>query len=296
MRNLRVILIVICVVFGRQPAARAWEWVPLHEKADELNSEQAEAYAKEEPDSLERQYVLALVYLYNYEADKAGEIFERILKEAPQAVEAAWGRAEVLRRKHKNKESKQLLDELIKKAPQFWPAYISLSYLEYTQKNFKKALELAVKVTHQGREAVDLSNYARAYSLVGGIKGMLAYYGGPVSKMVHGFSIFPYLEKAHKLQPDAPAVLFGLGSFYFLSPKIIGGDQKKAEEYLLKAIEADAKFADAYVRIAQLYKMQGDDEKYRFYIGRAQELDPDNTLLLDFLEGRCEFICVSIKE
>ena len=125
---------------------------------------------------------------------------------------------------------------------------------------------------------------------------MLAYYGGPFAKMLHGTAIFPNLKKAERLQPDSPAVLFGLGSFYFLSPKIIGGNINKAEEYLKKAIAGDPLFVDAYVRLAQVYKNKGEREKYNEYMQKAMKIDPENALAFDEKSGKCKFICISINE
>ena len=173
---------------------------------------------------------------------------------------------------------------------------ISLAYIKYTQLDFRGSVELARKVKNSGKSKMDISNYVRALLLVGGNQGMLAYYGGPLAKIFNGTSIYPNLKKAEKLQPNSPGVLFGLGSFYFLSPKIIGGDIDKAEEYLLRAVETDPLFADAYVRLAQVYKMKKEDRKYEKYLKRALEIDPGNELAMDAQSGVCNFICISIKE
>jgi tetratricopeptide (TPR) repeat protein len=121
---------------------------------------------------------------------------------------------------------------------------------------------------------------------------MLAHYGGPFSKLLHGRSIFPFLRKAQSLRPDSPEVLFGLGSFYLLAPVIVGGDRNKAEDYLKRAIERDPLFADAYVRLGQLYGSRGDEKSYAAYIAKALQIDPLNELALDDKSGDCKYICV----
>ncbi|MFH0827206.1 MAG: hypothetical protein V1923_04920 [Candidatus Omnitrophota bacterium] len=40
----------------------------------------------------------------------------------------------------------------------------------------------------------------------------------------------PNLKKAEKMQPDSAGVTFGLGSFYFLAPRIVGGSKQKAKK------------------------------------------------------------------
>ena len=86
--------------------------------------------------------------------------------------------------------------------------------------------------------------------------------------------------------------MFGLGSFYLLAPAFAGGDINKAEEYLKKALAADPLFADVYVRLAQVYKLKGDKDNYRFYLEKAFKVDPENQLAVDIKSGKCKFICV----
>ena len=63
---------------------------------------------------------------------------------------------------------------------------------------------------------------------------MIAYYGGPLSKLINGTGILPMLKDAQSMQPDSPAVWFGLG----------------------RVTQADPGFADAYVRLGQIYRMK----------------------------------------
>jgi tetratricopeptide (TPR) repeat protein len=129
-----------------------------------------------------------------------------------------------------------------------------------------------------------------------GAKGMLAHYGGLISKAIDGLAVKPNLDKAQKLQPNSPGVLFGLGSFYLLAPGIAGGDKAKAQNFLNQAIQADPLFADVYVRLGQLAKIKGDQEKYNLYLQKALEIDPQNELAQDVQSGRCKFICVNSQD
>jgi Tfp pilus assembly protein PilF len=117
-----------------------------------------------------------------------------------------------------------------------------------------------------------------------------------LSKIINGTQVLPNLKKAEGLQPDSSAVSFGLGSFYFLAPIIAGGNRQKAKEYLEKTIETDPLFADAYIRLAQLYKMLGDEKTSKDYLNKALDIDPQNTLVQDFRSGRCKFACISVEE
>lgn len=290
------IFIALSIILYLCSFVYAFDWKGVHGKADEITSKDALAILGQNPDSLENLYLLGLTYLNEYKTKEAEVIFKKMLEIDPQSKEALWGRAEVLRRKRNFKESEKILTELIKKYPDYSPSYISLAYIKYLEKEFDDTVKLAYTVVKQGKDNVDLTNFVRAHGLVAGAKGMIAHYGGPVSKVVNGRSVLPYLKKAESLQPDSPAVLFGLGSYYLLIPKIFGRDIDKAEKYLQKAVEVDPDFPDVYVRLAQIEKLRGNIRKYGEHMNKALELDPDNELARDIQQGKCEFVCVLINE
>ena len=70
----------------------------------------------------------------------------------------------------------------------------------------------------------------------------------------------------------------------------LGGDRGKAEQYFQRCIRADPLFADAYVRLAQLYRMKGDTKKYEASMQKALAIDPQNSLALDAKTRACRFI------
>jgi len=270
----------------------ALEWKKLHEKADNQSLTQSLTAYRQSPGSIETDYILGLAY-FNQRKDKEAEgTFRKILENNPDVIEAKWGMAESLRRQHKLDEAEKLLNEVLKNKPDFYPAYISLAYLKYIQMDFEQSVRLALKVIKAGRKKVDLSNYTRAYCIYAGNKGMIAHYGGPLSKLINGTAAKPNLDKAEELQPNSAGVLFGLGSFYLLAPRIVGGDKVKSEAYLKKAIKIDPDFSDAYVRLAQLYKIKGENALFNKYLNKALEIDPGNELALDTKSGRCKYICV----
>ncbi|MFA5119371.1 MAG: hypothetical protein WC695_11100 [Candidatus Omnitrophota bacterium] len=289
----RNILALVCVLtLIPFCLAGGFDWKKLHEKADTMHSSQ-DALIRPQGETPERFYLLGLVYLNEYKHEKAYDAFSRAVNLDNKTIELKWGVAEVLRRRHKEAESRTLLEEIIKAAPDFAPARISLAYIEYIQGEYNKSVNLARRVIESGQAQVDKSNYVRAYLLFAGGKGMIAHYGGPISKVINGTAVLPYLKKAQALTPDAAGVLFGLGSFYLLAPSLVGGDRAKALEYLEKAVAADPYFADAYVRLAQVYGFKGDSGKYELYMKRALEIDPGNALALDAKSKKCKFICVS---
>ena len=286
-----VLFLPILIIFTYLSVAYPMDWKSLHTKADNLSLPAAQEAVVKNPGSTDEQYVLGLVYLDLHQDQEAYQIFNGLLVSNPDMVEATWGLAESLRRKHDIIKAESLLNEAIKVDSQFAPALISLAYIKYSKMDFAGSVRLALKVIQQGPDKMDLSNYVRAYCLYAGSKGMIAYYGGLLSKLVNGLAVKSNLDKAHRLQPDSPAVLFGLGSYYLLAPAIAGGDKTKAEKYFNQALKADPLLADVYVRLAQLAKIEGDKQKYDFYLNKALEIDPQNELALDTQSGRCKFIC-----
>lgn len=283
-------LFVIYVFLGIN-LSYALDWKKLHEKADSMHLSNALADVRARPHSIDDLYILGLIYLNLHKDKDAAEAFHKVLTLDPKVMEAKWGMAEVLRRQHEPEKSEELLKEVLRAVPDFPEPYITLAYIRYNQMNFNEAVKLAIKVLGQGENNVDRSNHVQAHLIYGGTKGMIAYYGGPLSKVINGTAILPSLKAAEKLQPDSPLVKYGLGNFYLLAPPLVGGDMEKAGEYLNKAIEIDPHFADAYVRLGQFYKIKGDNEKYNDCLDKALEIDPQNELALDIKSGKCKFIC-----
>ncbi|MDD5019555.1 MAG: tetratricopeptide repeat protein [Candidatus Omnitrophica bacterium] len=277
---MRYILSIVSAAFfwAACGLAGAMDWKDLHEKADKISLAEALADQEKNPQSQETLYTLGLVYLNLYKIQEAGDVFARMLAVDPTSIEARWGQAEILRRRHQPEKAEAVLDEIIKEDPEFSPASITLGYMIFDKKEYERSIRLALKVLKQGRARVDLTNYARAYLIIGGAKGMIADEGGIFSKLFQGTQILGYLKKAQELQPRSAGVLFGLGSFYALAPGIAGGDAEKGLSLLKEAIEVDPYFADAYARLAQIYFRRGETETARQYLADAKKLDPENPL------------------
>ncbi len=291
MRRSLSVFVGLFVFAGGIGASGPFDWKALNEEAEALSVAQAEAQARGPSPSAEALYRLGLVYLDAYKVAEAQEAFEKTLKIDPRNVGGRWGLAEVLRRQHKLKETEEALEALIKEYPDFAPAYISLGYMLYEKQDYGRSVGLGNKVIRMGREKVDTTNYVRALLTVGGAKGMIADRGGPVSKLMNGLQVLPYLKKAEGIQPEKAGVLFGLGSFYLLAPGFAGGDKQKGFEYLNKAAAADPLFPDVFARLAQGYKMQGDLAKAKEYLAKARALDPQN-----FLVRRVEKMMAEVDE
>lgn len=271
------------------------DWKTLNEESERTSLSDAQTAVENSPGSVTGLYRLGLVYLNLHKDNKAEAVFNKMISLGAGSKEAKWGLAEILRRKHKLDESEKILNEVINSLPGFFPAYISLAYIQYIHLDFNKSIQTVYKVIQQGKQNVDPCNLARAYLILAGSKGMLAYRGGFFSKLINGTPVFSILRKAESLKSDSAEVMLGMGSFYLLAPVFAGRDIDAAIAYLEKAVKTDPLFADAYVRLAQGYKAGGDIGKYNFYLNKALEIDPQNELALDIRQGVCRFICIGNK-
>jgi len=202
---------------------------------------------------------------------------EKVLAVNSADIEALWGKAEVLRRGYSFAESEKILQQVLSQNPGHTSSLISLSYIRYHDGRFEEALALLKKVL--GQRNLSRENKALSYMLIGSINAKKASLGGLFSKVVYGTHIRGYFEKAKHLAPDLSEVYLGLGTFYLLAPRIVGGDTQRAIVELETAVRLTPEFATANVRLAQAYKKKGNMEKYNFYFQQAQRLDPNNEIL-----------------
>ena len=215
------------------------------------------------------------VALLKIRKDKdAMKIFDQILAKDPENIDALCGKAEVLRRDRKYAEAQDLLNKILEKDPNYIPALLSLSYIYYQEENFNQAEKLVNQVLEGGCESKE--DEALANMLLGAINSQRADKGWLLTKLKYGPKIQCYFLKAKELGPELPEVRLGLGTFYLLAPKIIGGDVDKALPELEYTVKIAPNFATANARLAEAYRKKGDLRKYEAYIERAKELDPEN--------------------
>lgn len=227
----------------------------------------------EEQESIDEAFRL----LKKRKDNEAMVIFEQVLTQTPDNQQALWGKAEVLRRKRDYPLAQELLNTILINNPAHCPSLISLSYIHYKNNNFKEALKLVRQVLADPCAAKE--NRALAYMMLGSINSGRSSKGKIFSKIRYGTQIKCYFLQAKKIDSGLPEICMGLGTFYLLAPKIVGGDIDKAIDELELAVKAAPDFATANARLAQAYKKKGDLDKFALYSGRARQLDPENEVL-----------------
>lgn len=291
-----VLLAAVFLAPGPAGARHALDWKALHEEADRRTFEENFNIPAEDPVTLEEKYVLAVMCLNRHKDGQSGLLMEEMLQIDPEQPQALWVKAELLRRQHRHDESSAILKKLMQDQPGFAVPYLTMAYIRYVWLDFEGSSQLALQVIRQGQDRVDRSNLARAYVMYAGAKGMIAYNGGPLSKMINGAQVRTNLRRAEELRSFCPAVWWGYGSYFLLAPALLGRDLDKAQMYLEKTIAFDPLFADAYVRLAQVHQLKGDLDTFRSYLDQALEIDPLNELALDIKRGTCNFICVDVEK
>ena len=289
------VFIAVFLILWPGTSSYALDWKSLNEQAETLSLPEARDQVARNPDDREAAYVLGVVYLRDYMVQEAKDIFKRMAARWPDFMEAHWGLAEALKREHNYEDSIPVFEKIIKSHPDFGPAYVSLGYIKYIQRSFKEAIGLTGKAINLGKEKADTTTLVRAHGIYAATRGMMAHFGGPLSKAINATSVRRHLKIAKELNPDYPTVNFGYASYYMFIPAIIGRDLNKAQELLKETIEKEPLFPDAYARLAQIYRFKGNQEQYETFIDKALQLDPMNEMALDIKNKTCQYICLEEK-
>lgn len=225
---------------------------------------------------------------------EASIIVEAILKDDPDDIDACWAKAELLRRQYDFRASELILDSILETNPGHAPSLLTLAYIRYKEDR----LDDAAKLVNRGLRVKVLTNQDKALGLMmlGSINGRRAQQRGLVNMLRFGLRVKSYLLAAAELAPDMPEVHLALGTFYLKAPAIAGGSVEKAIIELEKAILIAPDFATPYVRLAQAYQRAGDDLKYKVYIDKAEELEPENELLLEEKQEKQGTVSVFSRE
>ncbi len=145
-----------------------------------------------------------------------------------------------------------------------------LTYGDLVPEDEKSREEAYIKGRDWAKRAIEIdSGSAQAHFWYFANGGRLQQLKG----IIAGLRMLPELKreihKAYKLDPEDVMILDGIGTFYYEVPSIVGGDLKKSEEFLRKAVELDPNYTLAWYDLAvALYKQK----KYKEAIESAKKV------------------------
>lgn len=269
--------------------AQSTPWNDLHEAAALKICEAKDLHTSYENDlSAEDIVIEVIIATYYHEHERALRLIEKIASEKTD-VTLRWARAEIMRRSHRYSDSHAEFIRLLSENPNFSPAIISLGFMEYVQGNLAEARYWVDKSMRHKSQA-DRISVSASHILMAALIGIETEHAPAYKKIFLGPQIIYHIRRAEKLMPQTPDVLFALGTHYLLTPKQFSGDDKKALHFLKESIRMRPLFVDGYVRLAQLENRLGNTENAGINIKHAQDLDPQNELLIDYLEKTNLFI------
>ncbi|GAA4833091.1 hypothetical protein GCM10023331_17960 [Algivirga pacifica] len=171
----------------------------------------------------------------------------------------------------------------------YWRAYLqfyaSIFYFEAKDhKQAEKEIDYGVDCLEDIEEKSE-----EEYALLALMQGYSAQFKS-FTKLSTGLSAIKYAGKALDMDDENPRTCYVYGSIDYHTPSLYGGG-KKAEKYLLKAIQLEEereevneerRYAptwgklEAYVFLIKMYIQNSDSEKAKDYIVKALKEYPDN--------------------
>lgn len=286
----KVFLLIILISVSFPLTVFATDWKMLSDHAVGMSADRICGLENKKNKTSSDIYQLAIINVRQFDHNKNKKLLQDAETLIPDTAILKWLQALVFMQEHKLQESSDSLLQINRNNPEFYPAAVTLAHVYYLKKDFARSYSLARQLMERKKE---LSQYHYVVSLL--IAGAAK---GTITKKTRErllpsyFEVHSYFKEGEKLMPQAPEVLFGLGTYYLLIPAIVGGNTNKAIKLLVKAQEMTPLNANIYVRLAQAYKDKGNLTAYHYYIGRACEIDPLDELLIDFTSGKKEFLDV----
>ncbi|SDC83528.1 tetratricopeptide repeat protein [Geotoga petraea] len=116
------------------------------------------------------------------------------------------------------------------------------------------------KAVEKGEAAVEIESTTYTNYVAGAAIGRLAQYKGIVSSLFMLGDFDDYISTAIELDPNNFKALVAMGMRYRDTPWP-AGNNKKSEQYLKQAIEAEPTYINSYYELGILYKEWGKDEE-----------------------------------
>jgi len=271
-------------------SAFAADWKALADSAVQLSPGAILHLENKTDPSAQDIYMLTMVYYREYQRAKLKKLFNGNKNKMPDSPAMKLLQGIMLLRDHRHQESRDVLTTLIKMHPEFYPAQVTLSHLDYLQKDFAGSYRRARQMIEKRG---DLSRFHMAMSLMlaSGSQGVLTK-KYMIRAIPAYFEVNGYFKEVQKLMPDSAEAFYSIGSYHLLTPAIAGGDLEKAIVLLEKSRRMTPLNPAVYLRLAQAKRAKGLSTVAQQYLNKAIDIDPQDELLQDYLSGEKEFLDV----
>ncbi|MCU0665550.1 MAG: tetratricopeptide repeat protein [Candidatus Omnitrophica bacterium] len=227
-----------------------------------------EVVSKLQPDSVEANFVCAVLYGLKDDKIKSDKSYERALKNAsvlqPDNLKIQEVLASLYARQGRYKEAESLCQEMLKIFPNQPLIYLQLADAYYSQALFEKAegsLKKAIEIKADFHQALNFLGYMYAQA----------------GKNLDQAEII--IKKALEFEPDNPAYIDSLGWVYFKQKKY--EDAKKLLEKAASSLEDP----EIYLHLGDLYLVLGDKVNAKENWEKSLKMDPKQQAVKEKIEG-----------
>lgn len=149
----------------------------------------------------------------------------------------------------------------------------------------KTRKELYEKAVEKAKKAVEIENNTYTNYVAGAAIGRLAQFSGIFESMFLLGDFDKYFKQSIECDCKNYGSLVAMGMRYRDTPWPMKND-KKAEEYLLKALEAEPAYINTYYELGIFYKNKNDKEKAIKMFNKVIELPPHENWIIQGKEAK----------
>ena len=231
--------------------------------------EEAEEHVSRHPDDLEARKLLGRLYVRMLMPsrgerppedlqERAVKQFEQILLRDPKDVSSYLILSQLYRLGGDNAKAESILKKAIAMQPDSSEANANLAMLYVDMGDFRAAIDLLKGVSNSTADAQVWGTLAYAYEQVQDYKNSASAY-----------------SRALQRDPDNLAYRRGLGNSLLYSKQY-----DPAREQFESLLEANPRDIESYLRVSQIYRVQGKFDLAQQNLTKALELAPDNPEIL----------------
>lgn len=276
---------------GDQPNFSAIETLIKQSKLKPAE-EQLQSILQKQPTSYRAEYLLGQVRLRQGKYDEAEELYRRAVQHNPKSEEACVNLAALLRDERRTDESIAQYESCQKLAPQKIANASELAMLYQQAGEYDKSLRLASAIPPAARSTKLLPVLAADYLALGKTEPAHKAVGEVLAHAAADPDIVPELATAflqHGMASDAAELLKIAQGRQRTTPGFLAavarvqaaeGDQPKARETVMKALQMDSKSVEALSTAAVLAEIANNWDAAAGFLDRALAVAPPRSDLL----------------